>query len=790
MHFGGVSVDPRQRTLAVDGEPRHLEPRAFDLLAYLVAHRDRVLSKEELLDEVWGDQFVSESALTTRIKEIRQAVGDDGVRQEAVKNFRGRGYRWVATETETPVERPSLVGRQAELDLLTDHVERSSLVTITGAGGVGKTSIAAEVARRFRDLPDGAAVVLLAPVHEPRGVLPALALELGEGSETSDSEELLDRVASLAGLVVLDNCEHLIEAVAHVVSALHARGGPLRIVATSRERLGIPGEQVFPLSPLDRSAAATLLERRVHEAHPNLGLPDEPDRIAELLAAVDHLPLGIEMVAPLVATLGLDGLLEYVAVDRDLLRSADHSADARHRDLRSLVEWSLDLLEPSARQVLVDMSVFAGPATVAQLAAVLERSPSELGLHALADLSAKSLITIEADGPSPAFGMLETIRAVVAPRRSPVIDARHANAVATMAFSSAGRLLTTDEPDASAEFDALIREIRAAFRWASAHDLPVARRLVLASAVYAHERQWPEPAAWAEQLAGTAPIADLDHALASVLAHDASNRGDYDRAVSLANHAAESPVAAVRASALSALADVGMYRGDLEAARVAGAEVRRLGAETGDGYMWSLGHANVVLADVFDGRVDSARRELAVEVPPMALGPTSEAWLAYAAGEVALASDDLATAVSEFERAIRLGRPIGSRFVVTVAEVARLTAITRSGDTERAIAAFAPLMERYRHLHSATHVVTALRHVVVLLVRAGHDEPAMQILGAVQRAGRESYGAEADLLADARARSVARCGSAEVTRWLTAGADHDLAGAATIGAAALAAAQT
>ena len=104
-------------------------------------------------------------------------------------------------------------------------------------------------------------------------------------------------------------------------------------------------------------------------------------------------------------------------------------------------------------------------------------------------------------------------------------------------------------------------------RWAIDNDARVARKLVLASAIYAHERQWPEPATWARRLAGATPLNELDAALASLLANDASNRGEYDRAVALATHAAESPDAAVRASALDAIASVGMYRGDLDAAR-------------------------------------------------------------------------------------------------------------------------------------------------------------------------------------------------------------------------------
>lgn len=785
MRFGNIEVDPERRELSVDGAARHLEPRAFDLLLHLVNHRDRVVSKEELLDEVWGDQFVSESALTTRVKEIRQATGDDGIRQETVRNFRGRGYRWVASETESPAAPLDLVGRIDDAAELERLLAGSSLVTILGPGGAGKTTIARRLAVEYRDAQDGLTFVELAHVSRPEAVLPAIALEAGIHAAAHDERTSLDTLAGLNGLLVLDNCEHLIERVAVVVQELLNRGGPIRILATSRERLGVSGEQVFSLTPLSAPAARELLERRLAEGAPGARLEGEPQTVDRLLELVDRLPLGIEMVAPYLPILGVEGLLAHVGSRLDLLQSPNRGADPRHRDLQSLVAWSLDLLEPASLQTLIDMSVFSGPAAVEQLAAVLDRSEAELAVGPLTDLASKSLVVVDDSGPLPTFGLLETVRAAVSARRDPSVDERHARSTAATAREVGARLLTPQEPEAAVEFDRLTREIRSARGWASVNDPRLERRLILSAAVYAHERQWPEPAVWATELVADTPIGELDPHLSSVLASDASNRGDFDRARALAERALTATTPAVRASALDTIANVGLYTGELELARRAGAEARDLGSEHGDAYMWTLGTIDLALGHVFDSQLAEAEDVLRRSVPPRALGPTSSAWMAYTEAELAAAEGRDHDAIKGFDRAIRIARPVGSRYVVTVSEVARVALIARSGDTDRALATFEATIEQYRRLHSTTHVVTALRHVVVLLVRVKRTEPAIRILGALRSSGREPYGAESELLDDALVKATADVGADSVAVWLDDGAGKSVEWAAELAASAL-----
>ena len=132
--FAPFEVDVGTRELRRDRAPVHLEPQAFDLLVHLLEHRDRVVPKHELLDVVWGHRYVSEAAITTRVKEVRRAVGDDGRRQEVVQNVRGRGYRFVASVQDAVVGSGGLIGRVRELDEVVERLGRARVVTLVGPG--------------------------------------------------------------------------------------------------------------------------------------------------------------------------------------------------------------------------------------------------------------------------------------------------------------------------------------------------------------------------------------------------------------------------------------------------------------------------------------------------------------------------------------------------------------------------------------------------------------------------------------------------------------------------------
>jgi len=241
--FGNFDLDVAGRVLRRSGESVHLEPQAFDLLSYLVEHRDRVVDKRELLDGVWGHSFLSEANVTTRIKEIRRAVGDDGRQQHTIRNVRGRGYRFVASvshsETADSTRFSSadrLIGRDADLVAVLGALKQSRLVTLTGAGGVGKSTLAlAAAAERDGTYPDGISVIELATVASGEHALPVIARALDIVLDSGRPDYTLRSIARLDTLLILDNCEHLIDEVSRLAERLLSLAG-----ARVRVRVRVP----------------------------------------------------------------------------------------------------------------------------------------------------------------------------------------------------------------------------------------------------------------------------------------------------------------------------------------------------------------------------------------------------------------------------------------------------------------------------------------------------------------------------------------------------------------------
>lgn len=803
IRFGRVVIDVPARTVAHDQELQHLEPQAFDLLAYLLEHRDRVVPKGELLDEVWGDQFVSESALTTRIKEVRRAVGDDGTRQTTIKNFRGRGYRFVADLDATPADEspersinpmsalaaaPHLLGRDRDITAIVERVETAPVVSLVGPGGVGKTTLAREIGRRLRDrCPDGLRVVRLATVREPNDLVHAFRLDTEISDAGVDEADLVAAIAGLDALVIVDNCEHVIDEAARLIAAITERGGPVHILTTSRERLGVTGESVWPVSPLDDESARALLRARIGAVQPDFQWePADEEHIDRLLAMVDNLPLGIEMAAARLPSIGAADLVQHLTGRLDLLQAPTRENEERHRTLIALVEWSERLLEPTAQSLLLDLSVFAGPNRLDDIAAVVGADAGELAFGPIAELIEQSLLVADTATQPTRYRLLETVRAAVTSRRSPTVDERHAHHVADLVDDADRALRSADEPAAAERMDNLIAEIRVAHRWARHHDIGLAARLTTGLLHYAQDRHWPEPAQWCGDL--DLQNSDVDtSAFAAVVGADAANRGDFDRAAQLADQARTSTDPRVVAVALNTLSDLGLYTGELDTARGHGAQLYELGQATEDGHFWTLGLLSHVLSYVYDGRASDARHELEHHRPPGPIGMTTMAWLAYAEAEVRTVEGREREAIESYEQAIALARSVGSRFIVSVSEVSRLAAMSRAGDVDEAIATFTAVLARYRQSHSTTHAITALRNVVVLLVRAHRDRPAMELLGSLAGDDTKStYGIESDLLAKAEAEVRDRHSDSAVDDWMAAGVGKDPSWAIERGIAALA----
>jgi predicted ATPase/DNA-binding winged helix-turn-helix (wHTH) protein len=777
LRFADFEVDLDRRTVVRSGEPQHLEPQAFDLLAYLIAQRARVVPKTELLDELWGHRFVSESALTTRVKEIRRALGDDGTRQAVIKNERGRGYRFVAEPLRGSGERSShLFGRDRDLGAVLEALDESPLVTIVGAGGVGKTTLAKAVVRFLDHRPrDGAWFVDLASVANADAAMNAVSRAAGL-TDAVTTGDVARAIAGLDALVVLDNCDHLVAAAAAFVQELLDHAALVRVLATSRERLGVAGERVWSLAPLDRDAAVALFIDRAQSAQREFDSENRADLIEELVTRLDCLPLAIEMAAARLSSIGLVELYELIDERMDVLRSPHRDVSRRHATLGAVVAWSEELLRFEERAVFTDFAAFAGPVPAADAIGVLAPGSDRADVvDVVSRLVDRSLLEANTSSSPTTYRMLGVVKTQVANKMSSDLPRRHAEWFVEVAAEADDQLRTPAEPQAYERLEIAAAELRLAHAWARRRDPQLAARLVRSLQLHAFTRLWREPAAWARSLLG---VLDDDDprapALWATLAADAEHSGQLESARGFAQRVVDASDVRAVAAALETLGDVAMYEGDLAASAAWTDRLWALGESVGDVHAMVTGVAGRALALAYGGDPTGAMKIIDTFDTTIALAPSDEAWLAYCRGE-ALSAEDPAAAVAAFERAMELADSVGNRFAGGVVRVSLASVHARAGDPDDAVDAFADILDHWRRHGSVTHAVTTLRNLVELLVRMGEDQLAMTLLGALSTASVQSPYGEAEMRLDAATSEVSEhVGDAMVSAWMSNGAQHDV----------------
>ncbi|WP_410562459.1 BTAD domain-containing putative transcriptional regulator [Amycolatopsis sp. cmx-4-61] len=403
-------------------------------------------------------------------------------------------------ETEKPVlpalpaQLTSFVGRDDELRQLTELLARARLVTLTGPGGTGKTRLAVEVAAAQ---PGPVAFVELAPhggADVAGAVLAALGLrESSRGGPQDPVERLVPALRDRPVLLVLDNCEHVVDVAARLAARLLAACPGLRVLATSREPLGITGEQLAPVPRLAvpppgtsaaqarEFAAVRLFADRAAASDPAFALGEATiGDVQHICAALDGLPLALELAAARVRTLDLGEIAARLDDRFRLLARGSRTAEARHRSLRGVVEWSWDLLTGEEKELARRLTVFSGGATAAAAAEVCGADPD-----LLPELADKSL----AEAVGGRFRMLETIRAFGAEKLAEAGEAEtchraHAEYFLRFAAEADPMLRTADQLAWLARIDADYDNILAALRWSTEHDVVLALRLVPLLAMY------------------------------------------------------------------------------------------------------------------------------------------------------------------------------------------------------------------------------------------------------------------------------------------------------------------
>jgi predicted ATPase len=384
-----------------------------------------------------------------------------------------------------PERLTTFIGRGSELAELSELLGRNRLVTMTGPGGVGKTSLAVEVARTYVDsITDGAWLVELDRVPEPGLVAAEIARTLGlfDGPDRPAADGLERYLAERSLLLVIDNFEHVLDAAPVVSGILRASPGT-RVLATSRAPLRIAGEQEYALRPLvDHDAGSELFIQRARAVRPGWSPGEEQGAVDDIVALVDGLPLALELAATRVSVLPVAAIRDRLAARLPLPGSAPRDVPDRQRTLEATIAWSHDLLEPSQQAGLHDLAVFEGSFDMTQAAKVHEADVFE----ALATLVEQSLV-VQDSGGSPAgirYRLLQTIRTFALQRlgqsgREQAVRARHALAFLELAEQAARHLPGADQAAWIERLALDQANLRAATRWAIDNgDVAVALRLV------------------------------------------------------------------------------------------------------------------------------------------------------------------------------------------------------------------------------------------------------------------------------------------------------------------------
>ncbi len=418
----------------------------------------------------------------------------------------------------------SFIGREAAVAELQAAVKAHRLVTLTGVGGVGKTRLALEVAARSADeFPDGVWFFDLAAVADPAAVPDAVAAVLGiiqqPGKNVANSV-----AAALEGrvrLLVLDNCEHVVDSVADLVKAILASSATVTILATSREGLGVSEEQLWRVPSLDvnsgtESAAVNLFIDRAHSVVSDFSLaqPGEADAVVEICRRLDGIPLAIELAASRMASMTVTEVRDRLDQRFRLLVGSLRGLE-RHQTLRHAVAWSYDHLDDAEKPLLERCSVFAGGFDLQSACAVMGSDDDFATLDLLDALVRKSLLVADRSAGRTRFSMLETIRQFAEDQLIARGDASEIRTAHSRYFAGreADILALWDSPRQRQAYDWFAFELanlRTAFRWATDRgDLDVAATIATYAGWLGVSVQTHEPIAWAEEL--IEPARTVDH---------------------------------------------------------------------------------------------------------------------------------------------------------------------------------------------------------------------------------------------------------------------------------------
>jgi predicted ATPase/DNA-binding winged helix-turn-helix (wHTH) protein len=506
VKFGPFQLNFSERLLERDGMPVQIGGRAFDILIALLEKPGEVVSKQQLIARVWPSIAVEESSLRVHIGSLRRVIGDGTDGNRYIANVPGRGYSFVGTVTPLSLEsrsetvrseisprlpqpRSQIIGREAVIADVSALLAAKRFLTLHGPGGIGKTTVAIAVAHAQRNTLGGDILFLdLGPLVRHDLVASTLATALGLMVQSEDpTRNLIHFLRQRRMLLVLDSCEHVIEAVANLAERLFQEASSVSLLTTTREPLRVEGEHVYRLPPLEvppegvrlgaaetiAFPAARCFVEYVSASAPSFKLTDaNAPFVAEICRKLDGVALALELAA---RRAGMHGLHETALLLDSRLRlqwQGRRTALPRHQTLSALLDWSHDLIGEGERRVLQRLSVLVGGFTLeaAQAIAAHETMDELEVVEALEQLVAKSLVSSHADEPTMRYRLLDTTRAYA---RAKLVDSgeevtalrRHAIYCTEYLERTAARpqsAISTEERSARI---AHLGDVRAALEW-------------------------------------------------------------------------------------------------------------------------------------------------------------------------------------------------------------------------------------------------------------------------------------------------------------------------------------
>jgi predicted ATPase/DNA-binding winged helix-turn-helix (wHTH) protein len=521
--FGPFQLLPAERRLLRDGATVRLGAHALDILITLVENAGTTVTKEKLVARAWPNASADDTTLRVHVATLRRVLGDDGTDARYITSIPGRGYSFTAAvhrgirgtiKTPQPATAASnlpallspVIGRDDVIAILVDQLSRHRLLTILGPGGIGKTTVAIAVAERAsRAFRDGVWFVALASLSDPALLPGSVAAVLGFALPAAEpvaalAERLRDRLA----LIVLDNCEHVINAAAVLAETVLRVAPGVFILATSREPMRADGEWRHRLASLEwpsqapgisaqdamTFSAVQLFHQRVLASVDGFRIND--DNLAAVLTIcrlLDGVPLALELAAVRVEALGVEGVAARLDDRFTLLSKGRRTALPRQQTLRATLDWSYELLPPEEKIILHRLSVFRGPFTVDAAATVagMESIAADDVCSAVANLVAKSLVVSERTGSATRYRLLDTTRAYALEKlqqskEAEQISRRHAAYFLEVFQRAEAEWETRLTQDWTADYASHLDNLRAAIDWAYAPHGDAAMAVALTAA--------------------------------------------------------------------------------------------------------------------------------------------------------------------------------------------------------------------------------------------------------------------------------------------------------------------